>query len=413
MFVLSNVTASLIAQHGSAGSPDKHLRYRFVDLGTFGGPNSFTNGSSVVINESGMVVGGADTAIPCPYNPQFLMGFAFKWEHGRKSPLPRLPHGCGGFPIAINSRGDVVGSADTGTLDPATGVPIIHAVLWTGGHIIDLGTLGGTNSLALDINDWGQIAGIAQNAIPDLLPFGDNISTSPTEWHAFVWQKGSMVDLGTLGGPDSGPSGALALNDRGQLVGSSYLNSVINPSFGQPDLSIFLWEGNGLQDVGTLGGSFADPRTINARGQIVGLTSLAGDQSFHAFLWQTGMMEDLGALGGSFSVAGWINNHGQVIGASTTAGDTALRGFLWDRGEMTPFQGNRPGASHSSLYRCHPAVHIYGCVLPRRVRQSVSWQATPAMIAMIVAYPRVTPRTSACGGDLWTIAQWDIAGYAG
>ena len=82
------------------------------------------------------------------------------------------------------------------------------------------------------------------------------------------------------------------------------------------------------------GGSYADPRTINARGQNVGLTSLAGDQQFHAFLWQTGTMEDLGTLGGSFSVAGWINNRGQVIGASTTADDTALRGFLWDRGEM-------------------------------------------------------------------------------
>jgi probable HAF family extracellular repeat protein len=89
--------------------------------------------------------------------------------------------GAAGFQ-SQSTPGAIVGTADTGALDPATGVPIIHAVLWTGSKIIDLGTLGGTSSLALDINDQGLIAGLAQNAIPDLLVFGDRISSSPTEW---------------------------------------------------------------------------------------------------------------------------------------------------------------------------------------------------------------------------------------
>ena len=70
----------------------------------------------------------------------------------------------------------------------------------------DLGTLGGTSSQAVAVNDKGQVVGFSSTA-------GD------AESHAFFWtQKGGMVDLGTLGGTFSG---AEAVNDNGHVVGTS------------------------------------------------------------------------------------------------------------------------------------------------------------------------------------------------
>ena len=56
--------------------------------------------------------------------------------------------------------------------------------------VVDLGTLGGTFSVAYGINDRGQIDGFS--TIP-----GDKAT------HAFVLNHGVMTDLGTLGGPNS------------------------------------------------------------------------------------------------------------------------------------------------------------------------------------------------------------------
>ena len=74
----------------------------------------------------------------------------------------------------------------------------------------DLGTLGGVNSRAVAINERGQILGTRDTGSVD----EDDRSIS----HAFVWEKGKMRDLGTLGGLNSY---ADAISERGQIVGSS------------------------------------------------------------------------------------------------------------------------------------------------------------------------------------------------
>jgi len=57
-------------------------------------------------------------------------------------------------------------------------------------NFTDLGTLGGTYSEAVGINNKGWIAGSSTTT-------GDQVI------HAALWQNGKLTDLGTLGGPNS------------------------------------------------------------------------------------------------------------------------------------------------------------------------------------------------------------------
>ena len=96
----------------------------------------------------------------------------------------------------------------------------------------------------------------------------------------------------------------------------------------------FLWTATGgMQDLGTLGGSFSQAQGINASGQVVGYSYLAGDTTYHAFLWTASSgMQDLGAPDGANSVAMAINSAGQVVGYSSspaTSKDHIYHAILW------------------------------------------------------------------------------------
>src|SRR5206468_8473458 len=114
---------------------------------------------------------------------------------------------------------------------PLTGIPEAVAVLWSGGEIINLGTLGGNGSIAIQVNNRGQVVGGAANAIPDefsLSPIlGNPFFTTHTR--SFLWEIGVMQALGMLGGPDSS---AWFVNERGQVAGSSYTDSLPNDTTG-------------------------------------------------------------------------------------------------------------------------------------------------------------------------------------
>ena len=76
----------------------------------------------------------------------------------------------------------------------------MHAFLWQNGTMTDLGTLGGTCPVplcvtvqAVTINRKGQVAGRSVTALG--------------EEHAFFWEDGTMTDLGTLGGTFSQSAG--------------------------------------------------------------------------------------------------------------------------------------------------------------------------------------------------------------
>jgi uncharacterized membrane protein len=66
----------------------------------------------------------------------------------------------------------IVGSSDIGVIDPQTGLPELRADFFYKGQVINMGTFGGTNSLANSINSRGQATGGAENTDPDPWNFG-------------------------------------------------------------------------------------------------------------------------------------------------------------------------------------------------------------------------------------------------
>jgi len=107
-----------------------------------------------------------------------------------------------------------------------------------------------------------------------------------------------------------------------------------------------------MTDLGTLGGTFTGAfgpdgseggMIINERAQVIGISTLAGDQTYHPVLWDHGTPTDLGTLGGDNGTAIWLTETGEVVGEAdlptSPPGCTGLtcihHGFLWKDGVMT------------------------------------------------------------------------------
>jgi probable HAF family extracellular repeat protein len=272
--------------------------------------------------------------------------------------IPPLPGDFWAQAVNLNGHGQVVGSSiffDYGSGQP----PRSRTFIWSPatGTSVDL-TLGGLPESAVpaDINDYGQVVGGYRDATGYL--------------KAFLWTPhvpngttGTLIDLGTLWvDGTAGESTALALNNRGQVVGEA------SAAFGLKHA--FLWSPttpNGTQgtkvDLGTLdptvcegdlAGGESVAKAINERGDVVGW-SCAAMGHIHAFLWQpttpngvSGAMTDLGAPAGFiWSVAEGINGRGQIAVSATSslfAEDNTLRSFLW-----TPAQPNGATGAFSDL----------------------------------------------------------------
>ena len=256
-----------------------------------------------------------------------------------------------GFDVAaINEAGQVAGTLNG------------RAVRWAPAQgTLDLGTLGGTFSRAYAINESGQVAGSSTTATGDT--------------HAFLWTPGQgMQDLGTLGG---GPSSiARGINDDGEVVGEATLPRV-EPR--QPAKHAFLWTpGQGMQDLGTLGSGLGSTIAfdINNAAQVVGRAFSADQEIFpptdpeyfsRGFLWAPGQgMVDLGDLGGGHSVAYAINDAGQVVGRSWLSASIPdygfpYRAFLWTSGQGMRSLGTlATSPSASAAYGISEAGNVVG-----------------------------------------------------
>jgi probable HAF family extracellular repeat protein len=312
-----------------------HHHYKLIELGTFGGPNSYftfiTPGRS--LNNHGAATGSADTSVALS-SPFCLFDcfatHAFQWKEGIMTDLGALPEFGASFPNYINDTGVVAGSSFNGGSDPVLALPYFDAVIFKDGQVVDLGTFGGPLSYSAAINNKDQVVGFALNSTPDSFDLGDSCENfpMPTQMHAFIWQEGVLTDLGTLGGTDSC---ALFVNDRSQIGGVSFTNSTVNPSTGLPTIHPFLWDDGKMVDLGSLGGTLAFVGGINNRGQVAGNSSLAGDQTFHAFIWEKGKLTDLGSLGGIFIEVIGFNEAGELVGKAQLP-DQTFHAYLANSG---------------------------------------------------------------------------------
>jgi probable HAF family extracellular repeat protein len=385
--IFSTVIPMRVAAQSSKIS-NKPPRYKLIDLGTFGGNESFVPAGPPffqLLNERGTVVGFADTTTPDPFVPycitDCLVAHAFKWTDGVKSDLGALPGANNSVPLWINSEGAIAGVSESGLLDPLTGFPEFEAVLWKNGKIQDLGNLGGGGSLTEGMNDSEQVVGGALNSTLDSYASNQPFSVFPVaqQYHAFLWERGTMHDLGTLGGGDSV---AAMINDSGQVAGVSYTNTTPNPATGVPTLHPFFWEEGRMEDMGTLGGTFGYPNWINRQGQVIGQSNLAGDQTYHPFLWANGKMKDLGTFGGPSGSANWVNDNGEVVGYADFPGGpcTGLgcthHGFLWKRGALVDLGtlGTDPCSRAYSIDLAGQVVGESAPVCGGEVTEAFLWQ---------------------------------------
>jgi probable HAF family extracellular repeat protein len=346
----------------------QHPSYILVDPGTFGGPLNSLALPGIPVTDSGVLIGTADTTIADADYPNFnpfigppnpVLTQAFAWRNGRLTNLGALPGNNSSAVFEVNDRGVGAGMSENGRVDPNTGWPAVNAVVFKDRRVINLGTLpGGYESQAIAINDRGDVAGFASNGTADAL----SIFGWGTQTRSFLWRDGVMRDIGTLGGPDSVVT---TLNARGQVAGQSYTDSTPNPSTGTPTTDPFLWYRGQMHDLGTLGGTQSATNWLNDRGQVVGQSNLAGDQTHHPFLWDDNRLQDLGTLGGDNGNANWVNDKGDVVGSADLPASQAHDGFLWTNGRMrdlppaggspcsNAFAVNNSGVAVGNTTDCH------------------------------------------------------------
>lgn len=176
-----------------------------------------------------------------------------------------------------------------------------------------LGTLGGDQSVALDISSDGTtVVGFARNA--------------SGERRAFRWLSGAMYDLGTLGGPISSAFGVSG--DGSVVVGEAYDGRMYNRAF--------RWVNPGpMQDIGPQGFLRSTAFGVSDDGtRAVGYVEGTEVAIPTAFRWsESGGLEYLGELGGRPSVAYGVSPNGSyTVGVRQSEFGSEFRLFRWTSG---------------------------------------------------------------------------------
>jgi len=101
----------------------QHTRYKLIDMGTLGGPNSGLSGPGLqTLNSRGKFAGFGNTSTPNP-NPSCFIPFnapdcfvqnPFVWQSGAVATLPVLPGGTNSQTDWISSSGLIAGWSENG-----------------------------------------------------------------------------------------------------------------------------------------------------------------------------------------------------------------------------------------------------------------------------------------------------------
>jgi probable HAF family extracellular repeat protein len=230
-----------------------------VDLGTLGGASS----KAAAINDKGEVLGNWVTGAG--------QSRGFIYYHGKMRDLRPIPGRGTGF-TDINNAGYItaVGTIPNSSLGSRSFLRALD------GSFRVIGNLPADNPLtyAQRLNNRNQITGASGP-----LTFPDQ----PLQ--AFVWSKGVIRDLGTLGGD---PNGGLAINDRGQITGYAHVST------GFRDQVAFIYKHGRLIDIDrrpATSDRFSQGDSINNYGHVVGFSNhLSG------FIYRGKRVESLNAL---------------------------------------------------------------------------------------------------------------------
>jgi probable HAF family extracellular repeat protein len=278
-------------------------------------------------------------------------------------------------PAAINDAGQIAG------LDSNN-----HAVLWTAGHVRDLGVLpGGTYSVPNAINTVGAVVGMADGLVTydPGVPYSKWTGYVPL---SFVWTRsGGMQTLGYIDTPIHSPkdtsSKAKAINIFGQIIvytagPNDYANGHVWTKRG--GLTELLPYSYNSEAIG-----------INNRGQIVGWNGYMYPDDCSPFcsraegtydypkpsLWENGVLTELGIpptvtdswlVGfGGVGVAYDINDATQVVGWSAIEQSNEPRywvhhAFLWTRKHGMEDLGTLPGDLSSVAKHINVFGHVIG-----------------------------------------------------
>lgn len=293
----STTTTNTKTDTNGLGTTAANASYTITDLGAanyywnyYGYVNNYgAYGGTLRLNDIGYVVSGSYGS-PGVYTDHFVY-------------LPGYSANTyGAVANDINTAGQIVGTANG------------KATLWFGTNApVNLDTLNSTYSEANAINEAGDAAG-------DLELMTSNRSY---QLDATLYQKGQVIDLGTLGGDYST---GFALNASDTVVGWS---AVISGYYGGP-VHAWVYKAGQLTDLGVLpGGASSDARAINDLGQIVGSSStspqgLYASMPLHAVTWINNTIQDLGTFGGPGSIAYSINNAGTIVGSADLANVQSL-----------------------------------------------------------------------------------------
>lgn len=358
IFTFVTLIQPAAAQDTNSSQP---VRYYVFNLGDPGGGNTAMAAS---VNNIGWIAGDS-------FEPGNSSEHAFLWL-GTPIDLGTLggPNSAVAWPNK-NNRGQLAGIAETADTNPlneawscaSANFPTIdnhicYGFLWEAGVMTALPPLsGGLDSYAAGINNFGQVAGWAENGVHDPTCDDNPPFNQVLQFEAVVWgpKIGEMAELSPLS-PDP-DSAATAINDNGQIIGISGLCS--NAVGGTSAEHAVLWESKDSHpiNIGNFDGGKAwnTPTAINDQGQVVGFGNQKGSAATEfnpiAFIWdkQKGI-QAIDPIGDDKNSIAWgINKHGVVVGQSAGGtNDPAGRAFIYENGRAVDL--NTLIQADSSLY---------------------------------------------------------------